>query len=199
MKRALFLLITATALSLAFSGCRSKPDTVDVDEKIQDPDMAKKYKNAPAWVFTPKVEGKLAGMGIVKMSKKGGMQVSRPKALAAGRDDLAQQINVKAKGLIEDFIKTTGIGDDETIDAVYEKVSQQVYDLSIKGATQEDMWISPDSDLHVLVVLNPDRVKDLIQESVETSYKNDRAAWQDFQAQRGHEKLQNALDKEFGD
>ena len=191
MKRKLFLAVCAVALLTIFSGCASKPEKKDFG---QVGDLA----DAPSWVLNPEVEGVLAAVGSSKMSKAG-IQFTRTNALANGRDELARQMSLKVKNLVKNFTQATGIGDDETVDKVSSSVSKQVAKQTLTGSKQKSMWISPGNELFVLVVLDAKSVAQAVKEQVQTSYKNEKALWQQFQAKKAQEELDAEIEKEFGD
>ena len=54
--------------------------------------------------------------------------------------------------------------------------------------------------MYVLVVLDPASIanaKNAMKEAVKTSYKNDKALWQQFQAQKADQSLDKEIEKEF--
>lgn len=155
------------------------------------------YENAPGWVLNPEVEGGIAAVGIAKIGKAG-MQFARTEALANARDELARILSVKVKNMVKNFTQTTGIGDDETVDKVSAQVSKQVTSQVLHGSRQRELWISPVNNLHVLVVLDPASVKEAVKQNVQTSYKNEKALWQQFQSQKAYEELDKEIEKEFG-
>jgi hypothetical protein len=180
----LALLITLT------SACASSPSKID-NEQLKD-----EFANAPGWVLSPNVEGGLGAVGSAKIGKAG-MQFAKTEAMANGRDEIARQMSVKVKNLVKNFTQVIGVGDAQTVDKVSSQVSKQVTDQVLTGSKQKDTWISPSKELYVMVVVDPSIVKSAIQNSVETSYKNDQALWQQFQAQKGHEELDKEIEKEF--
>jgi hypothetical protein len=127
------------------------------------------------------------------------MQFTRTEALAAARDELARQMTLKVKNMVKNFTQATGIGDDEVVDRVSAQVSKQVSKQTLTGSKQKDLWISPSSELFVLVVLDPASVGEAVKESIKTSYKNERALWQQFQGKKAQEELDAEIEKEFGD
>ncbi len=191
MKRSILFLACLAISSILIVGCKSTP-------KVESPELAGEYANAPSWVLDPTMEGGLSALGISRVGKAG-MQFARTEAIANGRDELARIISVKVKNLIKNFTETTGIGDEETVDKVSSQVSKQVASQTLNGSRSTNMWVSPKNNLHILVVLDPSSVADVVKENVETSYKNERALWQKFQAKKAHEELDKEIEKEFGE
>ena len=192
MKKYYSVSIALAALLIFLGGCSSTPD------KVQSPEMQGEFANAPKWVMSPQMEGGLAASGSSKMSKAG-MSFTRTAAMANGRDELARIMNVKVKNMVKNFTQSTGIGDDETVERVVSNVSKQVTKQVLSGSRMKDSWISPSNELYVLVVLDPTAAADAVKQSVQTSYKNEKALWQQFQAKKAQEELDAEIDKEFGD
>jgi len=165
--------------------------------KIEEPKLAKEFAHAPKWVLNPSVEKGLVAAGSARIGKAG-MQFARTEAMANARDELARMLSVKVKNMVKNFAQVTGIGDDETVDRVSSQVSKQVTFEVLTGSRQKDLWISPGGDLYMLVVIDSNIVKETVKENVKTSYKNDEALWQLFQAKQGHEELEKATEREFG-
>lgn len=192
MKKYYSVAIVLSALVTFLGGCGSTPD------KVQAPAMQGEFANAPKWVMSPQMEGGLAATGSAKMSKAG-MSFTRTAAMANGRDELARMMNVKVKNMVKNFTQATGIGDDETVERVASNVSKQVTKQVLSGSRMKDSWISPSSELYVFIVLDPTAAAEAVKQSVQTSYKNEKALWQQFQAKKAQEELDAEIEKEFGD
>lgn len=188
-----FLVILALS-SILCAGCGSTPK----ETKIESPGLASELANAPQWVLQPSVNGILSSVGSAKVGKAG-MQFARTESLANGRDELGRMINVKVKNLVGNFTQVTGIGDDQTVDKVSSQTSKQVTNQFLNGSRQKDMWISPSGELYTLVILDTAAVRDAVKESVMTSYQNEKALWQKFQAKKAYEELDKEIEKEFGE
>lgn len=147
---------------------------------------------APKWTCVPTVEGAYAGVGIAQKSAAG-MGHMRRVALANGRSDLAQQIQAQVKDKVETFTRTTGVGDRETVDQVNTAVSKQIAKVDLKGSKGVDAWNAPSGALYMLVTIPESGVNNEVKKAVKTSYKNDEALWQQFQAKQALD----SLDKEF--
>lgn len=191
MKRVLFSVFVLTVLSMVSVGCQTAG-------KVDNKELQGEFANAPKWVFDASMEGGLSAVGSAKMSKAG-MQFTKTEAMAAARNDLAMQMSVKVKTMVKNFTQATGIGDDEAVDRVSAQVSKQVAKQTLSGSRQKDTWISPSGEFFVLVVLDPAAVGDAVKESMKTSYKNEKALWQQFQAKKAQDELDAEIEKEFGE
>ncbi len=125
------------------------------------------------------------------------MNFARTEALSNGRSELARQISTRVKDMVKNFTQTTGVGDDETVDKVSAQVSKLVTNQMLSGTKQKDSWISPSSTYYALMVIDPLALKSSVKDSVMTSYKNDKALWQQFQAKKAYEELEKEIEKEF--
>ena len=187
------ILVAAILLVVAagFSGCGSTPKETGVESYGP-------LAGAPAWVLSPEVDGALAAVGSARIGGAG-MNFARTEALAVARDELARQMSVKVNNMVKNFTETTGIGDAETVDKVATQVSKQVASETLVGSKQTETWISPEKELYLLVVLDADTAQEAVKNATATSFKNDQALWQKFQAQKAQDELSEAVEKEFGD
>lgn len=190
-------LILSVPLFLGSCAKKEKPQPQPQPAKVQNQKWAGEFANAPRWVLSPEMEGGLSAVGSAKIGKAG-IQFARTEALANARDELARMLQVKVKNMVKNFTQVIGAGDEQTVDKVSVQVSKQVTSTVLQGSKQKDMWISPSGELYVLVVLDPQSVKQAVKEATLSSFKNERALWQKFQAKKAYEELDKEIDKEFG-
>ncbi len=195
MKKMLVSVVMLVGCAVALAGCGGSKTA-----KIDNKEIANEFANAPSWVLDGggTMEGGVAAVGSAAIGKAG-MNFARTEALANGRDELARQVSLKVKNMVKNFTQTTGIGDSETVDKVSSQVSKQVANQTINGSRQKDSWISPSSNLYVLVAVDSSIAKQAIKNAVQTSLKNEQALWQQFQAKKAYDELDKEIDKEFGD
>ena len=200
MKKNLVVGLSTMLLALFIASCGKKepPPKPEPVKKIQNSKWKNEFENAPAWVLNPEVVGGLSAIGSAKIGKAG-IQFARVEALANARDELARQISVKVKNMVKNFTQVTGIGDEETVDKVSVQVSKQITSQVLRGSKQKDMWISPSGTLYVLVIVDPESVKELVKQQTLTSFKKDKALWQQFQAKKAYEELEKEIQKEFAE
>ena len=193
MKKILLVVSLLVVPVVYLSGCAS-----DASKKVESAEMKDEFANAPKWVFdTSEVKKGMAAVASARMSKAG-MQFTRTEALANARDELARQMSIKVKNMVKNFSQATGIGDDESVDRVAAQVSKQVTNQTLVGSKQKDTWISPSNELYVLVIIDSKEIAKVVKESVRTSYKDEKALWQQFQAKKAQEELDSEIEKEFG-
>ncbi len=184
------LIVIFFAWGIALMGC-SKP-------QVANEILSEEFEDAPKWVLGEQAEGgALTAVGSARIGK-GGMQFARTEAMAHARSELARQLAVKVKGLVNNFSQQVGVGEGQTLDLFSEQVSKQVTNETISGSKQKELWISPASDLYVLVFIDPEMVKASVKNRIITSYQGDEIRWQKFQAENGSEALEKEIEKTFG-
>ena len=188
--KSLSALALAGVVATVISGCNAQQP----QPKQEEPDFRCKQEGvlAPKWTCTPFVDGAIAEVGSAPKTAAGaGFQ--RRMALANARSNLAQQIQTLVKDKVETFTRSTGIGGGETVDSVATAVSKQVAKVTLNGSKQVDAWQAPSGTLYVLVAVPEKEVNKAAKKAVKTSFKNDEALWQQFQAKQALE----GLEKEF--
>ncbi len=191
-RKPIVLTMISLALMLVLAGCGK---TV---KKIDNERFEKEYEYAPDWVLAEYNGEKFSAVGSAHIGK-GGIQFARTEALANARSELARQVSVKVRGLVNTFAQQTGIGDDQTMDAFSKQVSKLVTDETLSGSREKDTWISPSEDIYVLAVLETVEVKESIRRQVISGYQQDSAKWQEFKAKNGNAELDAEIEKAFGE
>ena len=194
IKNTLLIMMAAAAIT----GCSSKKAEPKKQEVSPSPTFTCKQEGvaAPRWTCIPEVEGYYAGVGVAEKSAAGIAHMRRV-ALMNGRSDLAQQIESKIKDKMEGFTRATGNGSAETVDKVTTAVTKQVAKVDLKNSKAIDMWNAPSGAIYMLVVVPQkdvnQEVKKVYKKTVDSSFQNDNALWQQFQSKQA---LEN-LEKEF--
>jgi hypothetical protein len=186
-------LIMAMA-ALTFTACSDKEPQPAQNKAAETTTFQCKQENvlAPKWTCIPEVEGYYAGVGVAEKSAAGIAHMRRV-ALMNGRSDLAQQIQTQVKDKIEGFTRATGNGSAETVDKVTTAVTKQIAKVDLKGSKAIDMWNAPSGAIYMLVTVPKESVNKEVKKAVQTSFKDDKALWQQFQSKKALEQL----DKEF--
>jgi hypothetical protein len=135
----------------------------------------------------------ITSVGTARMSKKGADFTHR-NAMANGRSNLEQQIEALVKEKVKTFTHSTGIAENETVDTVSAQISKQVAEVPLNDSKQLAYWQnSGNSDVYILVGVTKESVNNLTKETIQSSFKNKAALWQQFQTKNALE----TLDKEF--
>lgn len=190
MKRDI-LLAVGILLAFSLSACSS-----GAKAKIDNDALEKTYKNAPAWVLSGSEEDLFSAVGSAPIGK-GGMQFARTEAMGYGRTELARQVAVKVKSLVNNFSQQVGIGEEQTLDAFSKQVAKLVTDETLAGSRQKDIWISPSSEVFVLMVLDKEAVESSVRRQVVNSYRQNSSQWQEFQAKNANETLDKEIEATF--
>jgi len=187
MKKFLFAIAISAALILSITACSDKDPEPDFKCHIDG-------TLAPEWACgNSGVEGAITAVGSAPLSKLG-QGFSRREAMANARSNLTQQIQTLVKDKVEIFTRATGVANAEVADKVSTQVSKQVAKVTLKGSKQIKYWQNPSTqDIFLLVSVPETTLNEEIKRSVQSSFKNDNALWQQFQAKNALE----SLDKEF--
>jgi ribosomal protein S20 len=184
------LLSTAVVGTLLFTGCAQQGPTPD-EQVYVDPEL----QGAPSWVMMPVVEGTISEVGSAKRNAGNDIGFQRNEAMADARDNLARQIETKVSNMFKSFKAATGSGEDATFDQSVESVSKQIASQTLKGTVQKNAWISKTGTMYVLVAIDTQAVADMMEKSVKTSFKNDKALYQKFLASKAQGELEAELEK----
>ena len=180
----------ASLLAISIIGCSKEAAPEKADFRCKQENVL-----APKWTCIPDVDDDYFGVGIAQKSAAG-MAHMRRVALANGRSDLAQQITSKVKDKITIYSGTTGVGEDETVDQAIEAVTKQLAQVKLVGSKAIDSWTAPSGALYLLVTVSKNSTNKQIQQNIKTSYKNERALWQQFKAKNALEELEKDFEAE---
>lgn len=163
-------------------------------------DSSEEYRDAPAWVINggADMEGGLAAVGSAKIGPEG-RTFAQKNATDQARNELARQLKVKVRDIIENLSRQIGVGENQSQASGDDQVSPQVSSLSVSGVRKKDLWISPKSTVYSLVVMDSESVRQGVRDTVVKSFKKEEALWQKFQAEQGMQALEEQIQKKFGD
>ena len=184
MNKILMSSVLLSLLAISFTGCSDKAPEPDA-KPIAISECTIDKADAPKWAcgIVTGYDDMLTATGTAKMSKAGA-GFSRKNAMADGRSNLSQQIETLVKDKIERFARSTGIGENETVDTATTQVSKQVAKVTLNGSKQLAYWQHPQNDdIYVLMGVSESSVNNSTNENVHTSFKNQNALWQQFQAE----------------
>jgi LPP20 lipoprotein len=182
--------VVATALALFATGCAQEQSPVaQAPVQIQN-----KFAGAPSWVLNPSMEGGICAVGIAGVTPAGG-SFQTTMAMANGRDELVRQLELKVSNMVKDFTQVTGVGNAATVDKVSSTVSKQVASQTLAGSKRKSTWVAGDGEMYVLMVLDPSSVAKATKDAVTSSYKDDKALWQQFQSKKAQDELAADIDK----
>jgi len=144
---------------------------------------------APGWVCDEPVPGlEIQAVGMAEKSVAGlGYMKDMAKAAALGH--LAEQFKVKVAKMVKKYIGTTGMGSGETVDAAASSTIKTISSKIFQGVRIYKTRTGPEGRLYVLVGLDANKTKSLVENAVKTSMKNERALWQEFKAQKSQDEM----------
>ena len=190
--RRLTIPLLATVL-LVLGGCGTK-------EPNPDPDQLKSEctidgQEAPRWVCGLHHDAAYyAAVGTARKSKLG-FGFMRTSALADARANLAQQAALDVKAKTTRFARSTGLGEAETVKRVVEGVTDQASRVTLRDSWQKAYWENPaDGSIYVLVVADRKKVYDAAKKAIVSSFRNDEALWQQFQAKEALKALNETFE-----
>ena len=192
MRKFTYVLFFAVTL-LGLTGCSSAPAKVTQVSECVFPGSD---KPAPLWVCDAPVEGLAVSAVGAAAKSEAGMGFMKQMAATDGRVQLAQQVRVQVANMIKQYAETTGAGSAETVDRVNTSVTKQITDQSLAGSKVFKSITGPDGTLYVLVGIDEAATQKLTEAAVKTSMNNDKAAWQQFKAQKGHDELAAEIAKQ---
>jgi len=146
-------------------------------------------KSAPLWVCDAPVEGMTVGAVGSTQKSEAGAAFMKQMATTDARVQLAQSMKVQVQNMIKQYAETTGAGSAETVDRVNTSVTKQITDQTLQGTKVFRSIVAPDGSMYVLVGLDEASAQKLTETAIKTSMNNDRAAWQQFKAQKGQDEL----------
>ena len=187
------LWISVIVAGLLLSGCAQKTESIVA--KGASEQISLEFDGAPAWVQDPSVEGAMCALGTAKIGPAG-IGFATTEATGNGRDDLARQIQTNVSNMLKNFTQQTGVGSQAVVDKVVADVSKQLAKQDLSGSKATKKWISKTNTLYVLVTMqDPAKAAAAVKDTVKTSFKNDEALWQQFQAKKAQDELETSLSK----
>jgi PBP1b-binding outer membrane lipoprotein LpoB len=189
-------LSAAAVATLLLTGCGQAP-APEVKKEVADFACRQDGVLAPDFTCDPYAEGSIVGLGVAKMNAGNDKSMQRTEAMGSARDGLARQISVKVSNLFKSFKSTTGSGNAATFDKATSDVSKQLASQTLNGSKQVGKsWRHPKTnELFLMVGISNAPVKAKMEEAVKTSFKNDKAMYQNFLASKANGELDKELEK----
>jgi len=177
-------------IAASFTACDKQAEpSGELDERCY-----KSGEVVPEWVCNSSIEGATYAAVGIGTSKNESMKTQQ--AIARARAKLSAQVKVQVKAKMEDFMRSTGNGDNETLDAVSTSVTKQLTKIDLSGSRKVKEYTSRKSGtLYVLVAVDDKLVNSNVKKTITqaSSHNNEDALWQQFQSKQALD----ALDKEF--
>jgi len=144
---------------------------------------------APGWTCHEPVPGlEVQAVGTSEVSKAG-IAFMNNRAKADALANLAEQFKVKVSKMVKNYIGTTGMGTDETVDAAASSTIKTISSQTLSMAKIYKSRVGPEGRRYVLVGLDEPKTRAAVEQAVKTSMKNEKALWQEFKAQKSHDEM----------
>lgn len=138
----LFTAVSVLGLVLFFSGCSSKHQNVQIDDK------SSVLIDAPEWVGDPKLEGYIVEVGSANPNSKNDLSFQRAEAMADARDNLARLLKLQIKNSIQAYKEKN---EEEELKEHHVLASLQSIELMVRQSSQQKLWISKTGQMFILV------------------------------------------------
>lgn len=185
--------LSMVGLLAACGGKEVKPEPVAA---VPDCSFPGTTTPAPGWICDEPVPGvEISAVGVTEPSKAG-ISFMRDQAAADARGRLAEQVQVSAQKMVKSYLGTTGVGDAETVDAAASSTLRTVANQELYGSKIYRSLQAPDGRYFVLMGIDKENAQKIIQQSVNTSMKNDQALWQQFQSQKSFDEMSAEIAKQ---
>ncbi len=165
------------SITLIFSGCSSSKPSSNSN------------KNMPNWFLNPPTSSDyFYGVGS---SKKQNPSLAKKIATTRARTEISEAVKTEVSSLISDFMQESGIGENSQATEFNESVSKSVSNNVLSNNTIKEVFNAEDGTIYVLVEMP----KNAIKEQSLNAAKKEQALFNEFKAQQGFDKLEEALKK----
>lgn len=190
--KALRLMAIVGVLSVGlFSGCSSHNQPEVQKKQSFDKGCHRDGELVPEWVCNSTEDGfTYSAVGVGTSSE---ISLKYAQAMSNARSELAHQISSSVKTKTENFLRSSGTGKAETVDAVTTYVTKQLANVTLNQSKKAKEYTTAKGNLYVLVTVPDKVINSEVKSSIESSFKNDDALWQQFQSKQSLE----SLEKEF--
>jgi len=158
----------AMAVVLTMAGCAK--DVTTPDEQLPN-----QFAGAPSWVL----EGcgayweddddgiRLCGVGDAKIGRS--MSIARTKSTSRARAEISRTLETKVKSMLKDFQEQVTDGETEMTAEQFSSTTVALSKQTLNGTTIQSTWVSPTSQLYILVALDIDSFQNSLREMDEMS------------------------------
>ena len=151
---------------IILSGCASQPVTPTAIDTV----MKNEFIGAPDWVTKDcasyiKDNKKICGVGSIGGTRN--PSIARTTAVARARTEIARNLQTRVLAMLKDYQATTSGGEYFGKYASDEQhvvdVSKQITNMTISGTVQKEIWVSKNGIYYVLVTLDIEKFKNIVQ------------------------------------
>ena len=150
---------------------------------------------APGWICDEPVSGvEVSAVGSAEKSAAG-TSFMKTQAATTARVQLAQNVQVEVSNMVKNYVETTGIGDNQTVDKVATSVTKQITAQTLNGSRIYKSRTGPSGTIYVLVGMNPAAVSKTAKTAITSSMGKDKALWQQFRSKKAQDELADEISK----
>ena len=150
---------------------------------------------APGWICDEPVSGvEVSAVGSAEKSAAG-TSFMKTQAATTARVQLAQNVQVEVSNMVKNYVETTGIGDNQTVDKVATSVTKQITAQTLNGSRIYKSRTGPSGTIYVLVGMNPAAVSKTAKTAITSSMGKDKALWQQFRSKKAQDELADKISK----
>ncbi len=177
MKKGVWLGVCLVLLGL--SGCGKSPESRNALNAL------------PQWYQEPTVLGdKYAASGSAKPNKAGDIELQRIEASAIARAELARQMELRVKDMFKRATQELGSGENQSIDHAVQYATKQITDVTLRQSQQKRLYVDSETGtMYTLYVLDSAVSEKEMKKTLQSSFKNEDALWQKFQATQAWKEL----------
>jgi len=151
---------------IILKGCASQPVTPTAIDTV----MKNEFIGAPDWVTKDcasyiKDNKKICGVGSIGGTRN--PSIARTTAVARAKTEIARSLQTRVTAMLKDYQATTSGGEYFGKYASDEQhvvdVSKQITNMTISGTVQKEIWVSKNGIYYVLVTLDIEKFKNIVQ------------------------------------
>jgi len=179
---------------LVFTGCSSKEEAIQVEDKVQNKQMQKEMENAPNWVYMkyPNNKNRIYAIGVAESGGDKDFQIVVANALAKNR--LAKKVYSDVQTMVKTFKESTG-KNAETYDKAMTSVSKEISKVKLTNIEMEDVWYSKSGSLYMLISIDKDNVKNQLKENIKSAFEKDKSLWEKEEASEAQKELNEVVER----
>jgi len=166
----LLLSISALAALVATAGCATNTATTPDEQLPND------FAGAPSWVLQgcsaywgDDGGARICGVGDAKIGSS--MSIARTKATSRARTEISRTLETKVKNMVKDYQEQVTDGESEMTAEQFTSTTVSLSKATLNGTSVQDSWISPSSQLYMLVALDIEAFNNSVREMDEMSDK----------------------------
>lgn len=179
------LLAMVGAVVIMIGGCAKQPESRNALNEL------------PQWYQEPTSLGdKYAASGSARPNKSGDIELQRIEAAAVARAELARRMELRVKDMYKRATQELGNAEEQKIDHAVQYATKQVADVTLKNSQQKKLYIDKDTGtLYTLIVLDSAVADAQLKAALRSSFNDEGALWQKFQATQMWKELDSGASK----